>query len=364
MVRELFVGLMSGTSLDGVDAALVAFDGDRLECRATCYRAFPDDVRGEALALHAAGSNELHRAAVLANRLAGAYAEAVKAVLEAAGVAATAVKAIGCHGQTVRHAPHDGYTLQLNNPALLAELTGITVVADFRSRDIAAGGQGAPLVPAFHAALFRSAEHHRIILNIGGIANLTDLAPDRETHGFDCGPGNMLLDAWTQLHLGQPYDADGRWARQGHMLPQLLDRLAVHPFLTLPPPKSCGREQFNLAWLRTQLAGDERPEDVQATLAAFTARSAASAIVQWCGTPEEVYVCGGGARNAALMEELASRLAGCRIDTTDALQMPSDWVEAIAFAWLARRALRAQPGNLPAVTGARGPRVLGAIYLA
>lgn len=362
MTPELYVGLMSGTSLDGVDAVLASFDAGHPVCHATRFAPFAPDLRAEALALCFAGDDELNRAARLGNRLAQAYAEAVGDLLAGAAIAPAAVRAVGCHGQTVRHAPHNGYTLQLNNPALLAELTGIAVVADFRSRDIAAGGQGAPLVPAFHDQIFRDAGVHRAILNVGGIANLTDLAPDGPTRGFDCGPGNMLLDAWTQRHLGQPYDKDGDWARRGQSLPRLLARLSGHEFLALSPPKSCGREQFNLEWLDSLLEGRERPEDVQATLIDFSAGTAADAVSRYCAGTREVYVCGGGAHNGALMSALSRDLAGCRVDTTAALGLPPDWVEAMAFAWLAMRCVRNQPGNLPEVTGARGPRLLGAIY--
>lgn len=362
MATELFVGLMSGTSLDGVDAVLATFEDYRSHCRATCYVPFDNDFRAEALALHAAGDNELHRASLLANRLAHAYAAAVSNLLAEANITAPQVRAIGCHGQTIRHAPADGYTVQLNNPALLAELSCIAVVADFRSRDIAAGGQGAPLVPAFHDAMFRDESCHRVILNIGGIANLTRLASQRPTLGFDCGPGNMLLDAWAQRHIDRPYDANGDWARQGNMLPRLLSRLSAHTFLASLPPKSCGREQFNLAWLAAQLDGNERPQDVQATLIAFTANSVASAIRRHCDGVQELYVCGGGAHNSTLMDALHEQLPNCKVDKTDSLGLPADWVEAMAFAWLARRCLRGEPGNLPAVTGAHGFRVLGAIY--
>jgi anhydro-N-acetylmuramic acid kinase len=362
VTAELYVGLMSGTSLDGVDAVLASFDDDHVECRATHYRPFDETTRAEALALQDVGHNELHRAALLANRLAESYAEAVNTLLAEAGMASTAIRAIGCHGQTVRHAPESGYTLQLNNPALLAERTSIAVVADFRGRDIAAGGQGAPLVPAFHDALFRTAGTHRVILNIGGIANLTDLAPGRATTGFDCGPGNMLLDAWVQLKRGRPYDEDGHWAHQGKVLPQLLIRLLAHPFLALPPPKSCGREQFNLAWLQTQLKGDEQAEDVQATLTRLTTTAATNAIQGHCGQPDELYVCGGGAHNGALMSAIAEQLPGSVVAGTDILGLRAEWVEATAFAWLARRTVLGQTGNLPAVTGARGERILGAIY--
>lgn len=361
---EWFVGLMSGTSLDGVDAVLVRIEGERPVCVAAHHAPYPAALRDEALALHREAFGELHQAALLANRLARTYAEAVQGLLAklSRGNTPARIRAIGCHGQTIRHVPDQGYSLQLNNPALLAELTGIDVVADFRSRDIAAGGQGAPLVPAFHEAVFRSDDAHRVILNLGGIANVTDLAPGRATTGFDCGPGNMLLDAWASRHLGRPYDEDGAWAARGSVLPALLARLLAHPFLALPPPKSCGREQFNLAWLDGQLAGGEKPEDVQATLTAFTAASVADAVKRFCGMPDELYACGGGAFNRTLMAALAERLPGCRIATTETLDIAPPHVEAIAFAWLAWRTLHRRPGNLPAVTGARGPRVLGAIY--
>jgi len=364
VAAERYVGLMSGTSLDGVDAVLASFDGERLECLASHHLPFDDAIRGEALALHERGNDELHRAALLGNRLARAYAEAVNTLLAKVSRGGTppVVRAIGCHGQTVRHAPQHGYTLQLNNPALLAELTGLTVVADFRSRDVAAGGQGAPLVPAFHEALFRAPDAHRIILNLGGIANLTDLAPGRTTTGFDCGPGNMLMDAWVQKHRGQAYDQDGAWAATGKLLPDLLARFMAHPFLALPPPRSCGREEFSLAWLQAQLTGNEGAGDVQATLAEFTARTVAEAVRSHCGSPDELYVCGGGAHNTLLMRLLAEHAIARRTTTTDFLGLPPDRVEAMAFAWLAWRTLRGEAGNLPAVTGARGPRILGAIY--
>lgn len=361
---EWVVGLMSGTSLDGVDAVLVRIDGSGIECGASHYVPYESSIREEALALHDSTPGELHRAALLANRLTSTYAEAVMGLLGklSRGGTPPPIRAIGCHGQTIRHAPDEGYTLQLANPALLAELTGIDVVADFRSRDIAAGGQGAPLVPAFHDAVFRDPRAHRAILNIGGIANVTDLAPGRPTTGFDCGPGNMLLDAWIQRHLDQPYDAGGAWAASGIVLPALLSSLLAHPFLVLPPPKSCGREQFSLGWLDAHLKGSERPADVQATLVAFTASSAADALQRYCGAPDGLFVCGGGAFNTALMAALRERLPACRVDTTEALGMMPRHVEAAAFAWLAWRTIHRQPGNMPSVTGARGPRVLGAIY--
>ena len=357
---ELYIGLMSGTSLDGIDAALVDFSGPQPSCIATAYQPYPDDLRRELLALHRSSTDELHHAALLANRLAHLYEQAVERVLANAG--GPAVLAIGCHGQTVRHMPGDGYTLQLNNPALLAELSGLTVVADFRSRDIAAGGQGAPLVPAFHDAAFRTPDRHRTIVNIGGIANISDLRPGAPVRGLDCGPGNMLMDAWAQRHLGRPYDANGEWASQGHVLPDLLQQLLAHEFFALPPPKSCGREQFNLDWLMKKVGASDTAIDVQATLTELTARGIADAVSAWCGRPDELWLCGGGAHNACLVRALRNHLGEVPIAKTDSLGLPADWVEAVAFAWLARQTMRGEPGNLPEVTGARGRRVLGAIY--
>lgn len=357
---EYFIGLMSGTSLDGVDAVLVKFDAGHIKCLAAHHVPFDEAIRREALALQAAGQDELHRAALLANRLATLYAEAATALKVSHG--GTPIRAIGCHGQTIRHAPEAGYTLQLNNPALLAELTGIDVVADFRSRDIAAGGQGAPLVPAFHAARFASADRHRIVLNIGGIANLTDLAPGKPVRGFDTGPGNMLMDAWIRVRRGEAFDRDGSWAAAGRVREDLLPRLLAHPYFAAPPPKSCGRDQFNLDWLQGLLIDDEEPVDVQATLAVLTAASIADAIDRWCSRPDELLVCGGGAHNATIMAGLAARLPGAMVDKTDAAGVPADWVEALAFAWLGKQTLDGRPGNLPEVTGACGLRVLGAVY--
>ncbi len=358
----LVVGLMSGTSLDGVDAVLVDFSQSRPQTLATFWQPYPDAIRLQALRLQTAQNDEIHSAALLANELAACYSGAVGRLLAGTDVSAAQVAAIGCHGQTVRHQPATGYSVQLNNPALLAELTGIPVVADFRSRDIAAGGQGAPLVPAFHASIFGDPVLHRVILNIGGIANLTDLKPGRPVRGLDCGPGNLLMDAWIERHKQLRYDDAGAWASQGHILPELLQRLLADAFFNAGPPKSCGRDEFNLPWLEHQLAGGERPEDVQATLLELTAVSVSAAVARWCGDPEELFVCGGGARNQALMARLQYHAMNCRVASTDSLGQPADWVEAVAFAWLAWRTLRGETGNLPEVTGARGARILGAIY--
>ena len=348
--------------MDGIDAVLVDFSQSQPHTLATFWQPYPNAIRQQALQLQTAQGDEIHSAALFANELARSYSEAVGQLLASAGVDAAQVAAIGCHGQTVRHQPAAGYSVQLNNPALLAELTRITVVADFRSRDIAAGGQGAPLVPAFHAAVFGGSGLHRVILNIGGIANLTDLKPGRPVRGFDCGPGNLLMDTWIERHKQLRYDAAGDWASQGRVLPELLQGLLADGFFNAGPPKSCGRDEFNLDRLKGHLVGGERPEDVQATLLELTAVSASAAIAHWCGDPAELFVCGGGARNQTLMARLQYHVANCRVASTDSLGQPADWVEAVAFAWLAWRTLRGETGNLPEVTGARGPRILGAIY--
>lgn len=359
---ERYIGLMSGTSLDGVDAALVQIDGHTTQCLGSVCLSYPDELRMAALALHAPGTDDLHHASLFGNRIAELYAQAVAELLSTTGTTAQGIVAIGAHGQTVRHNPGAGYTLQLVNPTLLAERTGIRVVADFRSRDIAAGGQGAPLVPAFHDAILRHPIEHRVVLNLGGIANITDLAPGKPTRGFDTGPGNMLLDAWIRHQRGLNFDADGAWAATGKAREGLLTQLMRHAYLALPPPKSCGREEFNLDWLLSQLDGGEAPEDVQASLVEFSARSIADAVRTHCGSPDTLLACGGGARNRQLMAALARYLPDTRVDTTDSFGIDGDALEAIAFAWLAYRTLHGLSGNLPAVTGARGERILGAIY--
>ena len=369
----LYIGLMSGTSLDGVDAVLADFSVTPSRVRGAVHRDFPTPLRAQLMALQSSGDDELHRAAMAANALVDVYAGAVDALLRETSVDRSAVTAIGAHGQTVRHRPADGYTWQINNPSRLAEATHIGVVADFRSRDVAAGGQGAPLVPAFHAALFQHPTTARAVINIGGIANVTWLPAvgidGGGVRGWDTGPGNGLMDAWVERHLGQPYDRDGRWAASGVVVPALSRALADEPYFTLLPPKSTGRDLFNTTWLDHKLSAfpaiDAR--DVQATLLELTASSIAASLHKHCAGVAEILICGGGARNGALMRAIADALGqdGSEhpiVHTTEALGVPVDQVEALAFAWLARASILGEAGNLPAVTGAIGPRVLGALY--
>lgn len=361
-----FIGIMSGTSLDGVDAALVAHTGDDFQQIHQAFVPYPTEVKQKLMALHQPATNELHEAAMMANTLAGLYAEAVQKVLQHSGLPASAMTAIGCHGQTIRHCPDlpDGqaYTLQIGNHARLAELTQIAVIGDFRSRDIAAGGQGAPLVPAFHQAVFASTTQNRAIINIGGIANISWLPVNGQVTGFDSGPGNMLLDQWTQQHTGQAYDANGHWSASGQVNTALLQTMLAEPYLAQAAPKSTGRDLFNQQWLTQYLqVVDDRPENIARTLLELTAISIADAIKRFCPGIDEAYVCGGGAHNGLLMDRL-SVLINCTIEPTDILGVDVDWVEAVAFAWLAQRCVDGLSGNLPAVTGARGPRILGAIY--
>ncbi len=367
---DLFIGLMSGTSVDAVDGALVDLAGPIPVTLGFLSRPMPSGLRAELLGLQSSGADEIDRAARAAVALSRLYAEVALELADAAGVRAPradGLRAIGAHGQTVRHRPERGYTTQLLDGALLAELTGTAVVCDFRSADIAAAGQGAPLVPAFHAAVFAHPDRRRAIVNIGGIANLSLLAPGEPVRGFDCGPGNVLLDGWCEARLGERFDRDGRWAEAGTVDPALLDRLLAEPYFDLPAPKSTGRDLFNMHWLQARLAAagpaDGRPDaDVQATLLELTARTIARAARE--SGADDVYACGGGTKNRALMARLARLLAPATLASTTDLGLAAEAVEATAFAWLAARRLAGLPGNLPAVTGARGPRVLGALYSA
>jgi anhydro-N-acetylmuramic acid kinase len=362
VTQEIYVGLMSGTSLDGVDAVLADFGGGRPKLLASACAAFDAGLRTELLALNTAGTDEIERTALAGNELARTYAAVVAQVLASAKKTKSEVRAIGCHGQTVRHRPERGYTTQIGNAALLAELSGVCVVADFRSRDVAAGGQGAPLVPAFHATVFADTAEDRVAINLGGIANLSFLPRHGSVTGFDSGPGNCLLDLWASRHLRAPRDNGGGWAAGGQVIPQLLGRMLQDPYFAAAPPKSTGRDLFNSGWLQRYLKGDEDAQAVQATLLELTARSVADAVSRHCPGARRLIVCGGGARNDALMRRLAEISAPTAIETADRHGIDPQLVEAVAFAWLAKQSLDGKAGNLPSVTGARGARVLGAIY--
>ncbi len=362
-MESLYIGIMSGTSMDGIDTALVEFDGQQCQLRGTHFLPYPADLRKRLLALQYPAENELETTAQISNELSGLYANSVLQLLNQTGLQASQIAAIGNHGQTIRHRPELRFTLQIGNHALLAELTGITVVGDFRSRDIAAGGQGAPLVPAFHQAVFGHPDKHRVIVNIGGIANITVLGKDGATLGFDSGPGNMLLDYWATLRLGKPYDENGAWAATGVVLDSLLHDMLAEPYFALPPPKSTGRDLFNEHWLKQHLLYPHlRSQDVARTLVALTAHSIYHAIKNTCSQVDEIYLCGGGAHNSLLAQELATLFGTTPIAKTDALGVHADWVEAMCFAWLAKQTLEKTPANLPTVTGAKGQRILGAIY--
>jgi anhydro-N-acetylmuramic acid kinase len=355
---------MSGTSLDGADAALVDFSGGTPRTLAFATVPYSDALRDDLMGLSEPGRDSLELSGTVSLQLADLYARAVEGVLAGAGVTRDAVSAIGCHGQTVRHRPDLGFTIQLNDPARLAERTGIDVVADFRRRDMAAGGQGAPLVPAFHEAVFRHPTRSRAVVNIGGISNVTWMPPGKKTLGFDCGPGNVLLDGWARRHLGAQFDDNGQWASRGRTDAKLLDRMLQEPFLDLQPPKSTGRELFRLGWLEERLPREYQPADVQSTLTDFTARAIVDAIDRFCSTADEIYLSGGGARNGALVTRIAGLAKGRPVAPTDVLGVPTSHVESMAFAWLAMKCVRREAVDLTASTGARAPRVLGAVYAA
>jgi anhydro-N-acetylmuramic acid kinase len=393
-MSELYIGLMSGTSLDGVDAVLVDFANEdtsqasssktqtpthnapsviansslKLKVLAHVALPFEQALKQTLLALNAPAENEIHRSALAANALTGIYAQAVQLLLDATQLKAPQIRAIGAHGQTVRHQPgaHDGigYTTQLNNPSLLAERTGIAVVADFRSRDIAAGGQGAPLVPVFHQGVFAQPNETIGVLNIGGIANLSVLHANGDVIGFDCGPGNALMDYWCMQHRGLAYDDDGQWARTGQVHGPLLQAMLSEPFLQEAPPKSTGRDLFHVQWLTSHLANlaNISAVDVQSTLTELTALACANDVLRHAHSAKELIVCGGGALNGFLMERLQAALPNCKVLSSTDRGMPPLQVEATAFAWLARQTVLGLAGNAPKVTGAKGARILGGIF--
>jgi len=361
-----YIGLMSGTSLDAIDAALVSFANGRPELQHAINFPLDDTLRAEIRRLCTPGDNEIERLGEVDILLGQSFAAAAQQLLKESSIGAAQVRAIGSHGQTIRHRPEKSFTLQIGDPNTIAEHTGITTIADFRRRDMAVGGQGAPLASAFHAAFFDRALP-RAILNIGGMANLTVLPADNKTpaSGFDTGPGNVLLDAWMQQHRQQTFDNDGQWAASGTVQAALLETLLKDDFFQLSPPKSTGRELFNPHWLQCQLetlAATPDPADVQATLSEFTARSVAHAVQTYAADTRELVVCGGGARNSDLLQRIATQLPAIRVKIIDDFGLPAEWVEAVAFAWLARQTLAGHPGNAPAVTGAHHPVILGGIY--
>lgn len=360
-----YIGVMSGTSLDGVDVVLAAIDENLVAQQASYCHPMPPDLRHAILAVCQGQSLTLSQLGQLDTRLGQLFAEAVLTLMKRESLEASDVVAIGCHGQTVWHEPQSDApnTLQIGDNNQIVAATGITVVGDFRRRDMALGGQGAPLVPAFHQALLMDATERRMVLNIGGIANLSLLFPGQPVRGFDTGPGNMLLDAWIWRNQGKAYDKDAGWARSGTPVPALLEALLREPWFALPPPKSTGREHFNLGWLEQHLRHFPglAPQDVQATLVELTAITITQQ-VQLNDGCDRLLVCGGGSRNPLLMARLATHLPGTEVTTTDAAGISGDDMEALAFAWLAFRTLSGLPGNLPAVTGAREKSVLGAIY--
>ncbi|MFM4996190.1 anhydro-N-acetylmuramic acid kinase [Aeromonas sanarellii] len=371
-MSERYIGLMSGTSLDGIDAVLIETKGDQLRVEAALCHPWPAETARELHALCTPGDNEIDRMGVADNLVAREFAAATQALLAKAGLKPADISAIGSHGQTIRHRPQLGFTLQIGNAALLAALTGIDVISDFRTLDMALGGQGAPLVPAFHQAIFAKPGALRVVLNLGGIANISVLPGHADggsgsgVYGFDTGPANTLLDGWYRRHhpMGGDYDAGGRWAAGGRLVPELLDKLLAHPYFAAPHPKSTGREMFTLDWLDHELAGGTyAPVDVQRTLQALTCHSIARQLpVLEPDATGTLFICGGGAHNAPLLAELAALLPRWRLASTAELGLAPDWVEGAAFAWLAMRFIQRKPGNLPAVTGASRPAVLGALY--
>lgn len=363
--EDLYLGLISGTSADGIDAALVSFDpAPRLHAALT--HPYPADLRARILELaQGDGATTLDEIGALDAKIGASFADAAMALLQPARIEAKRVRAIGSHGQTLRHRPtsHPRFTLQLGDPNLIVERTRIATVADFRRADFAAGGEGAPLLPIFHAALFGQHGVARAVLNLGGIANLTVLHADDGMLGFDTGPGNGLLDAWCALHTGAPFDCDGAFAAGGKIDKALLAHLLEDPYFAAPPPKSTGREHFHLAWLRERLGAESRnAQDVQATVLALTARSVADALRTHASNAQEILVCGGGVHNPVLMRALRDALAPRTMRSTGDHGVDPDYLEAMAFAWLARERLALRPGNLPSVTGAQGPRLLGGVY--
>lgn len=365
-MAELFIGVMSGTSMDAIDAVLVDFGVPQPKLIDSFSQPLTAELRHQLSGLASPGDNELASMMALDVLMGRSFAQATRALLEKAHISPDAVRAIGSHGQTIRHIPAGEFpsTCQIGDPNIIAEQTGITTVADFRRRDMAAGGQGAPLVPAFHAAMLRTAQQTRVVVNIGGMANISVLPADpaSDVIGFDTGPGNVLMDRWIERTHGKGWDENGQWAARGKIDEMLLQRLLEEPFFQMAPPKSTGRELFSERWLLSNLTGQEAAVDVQATLCELTACSVAQAIMHSANDCREVLVCGGGAYNAHLMHRLAENLPTTSVTSSATYGIEPRWMEAMAFAWLARQTLSGLPGNLPAVTGAKRPVILGGIY--
>ncbi|WP_045855537.1 anhydro-N-acetylmuramic acid kinase [Teredinibacter purpureus] len=370
--KRLFIGLMSGTSVDSIDAALVEFSDNTLRLHGTVGISFEDRTRQKIFDLTRPGANEIDRMGALDKQMGILFARAVNQLLAETGYTASDITAIGSHGQTIRHRPRsagtpDQFTLQIGDPSTITQLTGITTVADFRRRDMAAGGQGAPLAPTFHKEMFSSSTESRCILNIGGMSNVTYLSKEGNVVGFDTGPGNVLMDAWISSFGSHSFDKSGGWAAEGTVNQELLDKLLSHSFFRMPAPKSTGREDFDLSWVTSaveQTITPFTPQDVQATLTELTAVTIANALTETCEHGTHIFVCGGGAHNTHLFERLTTLLPQFKLDTTEALNLHPDWVEAVAFAWLAMRTLDRKPGNIPAVTGASNTLILGGVYYA
>ncbi len=364
-----YIGLMSGTSMDAVDAVLTEFSNGTPALRAHHSLPIPAELRTQLLAVSHDENTGIAQISELDVRMGRLFAEAARALLRECGMAARAIRAIGSHGQTIYHRPDGDHptSVQIGDPNLIAELTGITTVADFRRRDIAAGGQGAPLVPAFHQAVFHAAGEDRVVANIGGIANITVLprTADHAVRGFDTGPGNTLMDYWIKTQRGENMDEDGRWAATGQVHATWLETLLDDPYFTRHPPKSTGREYFHPLWLDHALARTHpgiAPADVQATLCELTAITLTRAVTEHAPATQRVLICGGGAHNKTLMTRLTALLAPRPVESTKLHGIAPDWVEGMAFAWLARQTLHGLPGNIPSVTGARRAVVLGGIY--
>lgn len=368
--RQLYIGLMSGTSADAIDAALVDLESSA-QLIATHTLPLPQQIRQQIHALSLPDDNEIDRMGALDGELGYLFAQVSLELIAKSGVDASQITAIGSHGQTIRHRPPGSlqgvFTLQIGDPNLIAELTGITVVADFRRRDMAAGGQGAPLVPAFHRAIFHAGDRDRIVVNIGGMANITWLPAQGQLLGFDTGPGNVLMDNWIHSHSGDTYDKDGTWAASGTVNQELLANLLREDYFSLPAPKSTGRESFNYDWLDRSIEAlslSLSPADIQATLLDLTAISIADSINKLGDTTKEIYVCGGGAYNPVLMQRLQDLLHGDKVMSTATLGVDPQWIEAMAFAWLAQQTINHRPGNVREATGANREVILGGVYYA